>query len=184
MPSAFLVLGFGSILLAGILLTSSLRNLSIGQILEGITSPEVGTAQATLGANVPGEQSGGSAGEGVGGKNAPSPLAAGKAGLTSSTQLGIEKRTVQQISRNQKWSAGDWEKIIELESGWSSTATNPSSGAFGVGQFLGSTKAEYKAQGSESTNPVKQIVAMGDYIKNRYGTPEKALAFHLQHGWY
>ena len=52
MPSAFLVLGFGSILLAGLLLVSSLRNRGIGEVLDGLTSPNVEGAQETLGASV------------------------------------------------------------------------------------------------------------------------------------
>lgn len=49
MPSATLVLAFGTVLVAGILLTSALRGRSIGEILHGITSPHPEEAQAALG---------------------------------------------------------------------------------------------------------------------------------------
>jgi hypothetical protein len=51
-PSALLVLGFASVLTAGILLTSSLRNRSLGEVLKGVTSPSEDKAQAV--ANVEG----------------------------------------------------------------------------------------------------------------------------------
>ncbi len=56
MPSALLTLGFASVLAAGVLLTSSLRGRSIGEVLKGITSPNVASAQAALGAEVPPEE--------------------------------------------------------------------------------------------------------------------------------
>jgi len=32
--------------------------------------------------------------------------------------------------------------------------------------------------------PQEQIACMRQYIAHRYGTPEKALAFHKSNGWY
>lgn len=58
MPSALLVLGFGSVLLAGLLLTSSLRNRSLSEVLDGLTSPSTAVAQETLGANLSGTVAG------------------------------------------------------------------------------------------------------------------------------
>ena len=180
MPSALLVLGFGSILLAGLLLTSSLRNRSIGEILDGLTSPNTEGAQTALGA--PTTQAGAENAAASGG-TAPAPLAAGAAGVAAA-KVPQEKTLVQAISKERGWNASNWEKIIELESGWSPTAVNKSSGAFGIGQFLGATKTAFRKYGSESTNPLEQIIAMGDYIKERYGNPSKALEFHLVHNYY
>jgi hypothetical protein len=53
-PSALLVLGFASVLTAGVLLTSSLRNRSLGEVLKGITSPNEATSHAQAVANVEG----------------------------------------------------------------------------------------------------------------------------------
>lgn len=58
MPSALLVLGFASVLAAGLLLTSSLRDRSLGEVLKGITSPnEAEASKAQAVANVEGGSS-------------------------------------------------------------------------------------------------------------------------------
>jgi hypothetical protein len=95
-----------------------------------------------------------------------------------------EEAEVDQISKQKGWSALAWDAVIERESGWNPNAVNSSSGAYGIGQFLGATKEEYAAEGATSTNPLKQIQAMGDYIANRYGNPSNALAHELQYHWY
>ena len=79
-----------------------------------------------------------------------------------------------------QWDAADW--IIDHESGWNPTAVNPSSGAFGLFQFLGSTKDTYLPD--SNPNPRIQGVAGAKYIKDRYGDPLKAKAFWEANGWY
>ncbi|MDU0968844.1 MAG: G5 domain-containing protein [Actinomycetaceae bacterium] len=69
------------------------------------------------------------------------------------------------------------------ESGWSSTATNPSSGAYGIPQALpGSKMASVGADWR--TNPATQIRWGLGYIKGRYGTPCQALSSWNAKGWY
>lgn len=77
--------------------------------------------------------------------------------------------------------AFDW--IIDHESGWDVTAENPSSGAYGLGQALPSTKmAPY---GSDYlTDPVTQIKWALAYMDDTYGSPDSAQAFWEAHGWY
>ncbi|QOV99503.1 aggregation-promoting factor C-terminal-like domain-containing protein [Rhodococcus pyridinivorans] len=79
-----------------------------------------------------------------------------------------------------QWDAVDW--IIGRESGWDPMARNPSSGAFGLAQFLGSTKDQYLPD--ENPNPRIQGDAMARYIRDRYGDPLAAKAFWEQNGWY
>lgn len=68
------------------------------------------------------------------------------------------------------------------ESGWNPNADNPSSTAFGIAQFLNGT---WKSTGVQKTNdPYKQIDAGLTYIQQRYGSPSKALKFHLANNWY
>ncbi|WP_353740065.1 transglycosylase SLT domain-containing protein [Phosphitispora fastidiosa] len=80
----------------------------------------------------------------------------------------------------------DWAEplawIIGEESSGNPTAQNPKSTAYGLMQFLDSTWGNYGYQ--KTSDPVKQVVAGIDYIKKRYGTPQKAVAFHQQNGWY
>lgn len=78
------------------------------------------------------------------------------------------------------WSAMDW--IIGKESSWNPTARNPNGGAFGLFQFLGSTKDQYLPD--ENPNPGIQGAAGARYVKDRYGDPLAAKAFWENNGWY
>lgn len=91
----------------------------------------------------------------------------------------------QQIAPQFGWSGNDlnaWYTLGMKESGWRNTAQNPTSTAFGIGQFLNSTWAGVGM--AKTSDPQQQVLAMAKYIKNRYGSPSKALAFHLAHNWY
>ena len=66
------------------------------------------------------------------------------------------------------------EQLWYLESKWNPRADNKRSTAFGIPQLL---KLKTK-------DPYKQIDAGLIYIATRYGTPCKALAFHLKTGHY
>lgn len=66
------------------------------------------------------------------------------------------------------------EKLWTSESHWNPRANNPKSSAYGIPQLLK----------LKSNNPYTQIDAGLKYIRYRYGTPCKALAYHLKHGHY
>ena len=66
------------------------------------------------------------------------------------------------------------EKLWTRESQWNPLADNKHSTAYGIPQLL---KLKTK-------DPYKQIDAGLKYISHRYGTPCKALAFHLKTGHY
>ena len=66
------------------------------------------------------------------------------------------------------------EQLWMLESKWNPRANNKRSSAYGIPQLL---KLKIK-------DPYKQIDAGLIYIAKRYGTPCKALAFHLKTGHY
>ncbi|WP_139346678.1 hypothetical protein [Sinomonas mesophila] len=69
------------------------------------------------------------------------------------------------------------------ESGWRTTATNPTSGAYGIVQSLPATKMS--SVGADwQTNFRTQIEWGLDYIKERYGSPSNALGFHYANNWY
>lgn len=72
-----------------------------------------------------------------------------------------------------------WEK----ESNWKTTATNVSSGAYGIVQSLPASKMA-TAGADWQTNYQTQIKWGLNYIKERYGSPSAALAFHLANNWY
>ena len=107
---------------------------------------------------------------------------------TSSTTytVGQEREAFEQIVIDLGISASDkaiWADIITNESGWSSTATNPSSGAYGLGQALpGSKMAPYG--GDYMTNPYTQLLWMNSYIIGRYGSYANLANFWAANHWY
>lgn len=75
------------------------------------------------------------------------------------------------------------DRLWTKESGWSTSSTNKSSGAYGIPQALpGSKMSKYGADWQ--TNPETQIKWGLDYIKGRYGSPCGAWSFFLSHNWY
>ena len=88
------------------------------------------------------------------------------------------------------WTGAQWSALKELwtrESNWNHLARNPSSGAYGIPQSLPASKMGSVMQGGGSdylTNPKTQISWGLRYIKNRYGNPGAALAFHNRMNWY
>ena len=84
------------------------------------------------------------------------------------------------------WSADQMQCLKRLwtkESEWRTTATNASSGAYGIVQSLPAEKMA-SAGADYRTNYRTQINWGLDYIKERYGSPCGALNFHLAHNWY
>jgi colicin import membrane protein len=78
---------------------------------------------------------------------------------------------------------GCFSTIIQRESGWNVHATNPSSGAYGLGQALPASKMA--SAGSDwQNNPETQIRWALSYMDGRYGSPCGALSFWNGHGWY
>ncbi|WP_415950616.1 transglycosylase SLT domain-containing protein [Streptomyces sp. KLOTTS4A1] len=74
-------------------------------------------------------------------------------------------------------------KIVAHESGWDHTATNSSSGAYGLVQALPGSKMA--SAGSDwKTNPATQIEWGLDYMNDRYGSPVEAWSFWQANGWY
>ncbi|MER6032676.1 MULTISPECIES: transglycosylase SLT domain-containing protein [unclassified Streptomyces] len=74
-------------------------------------------------------------------------------------------------------------KIVEHESGWNPSATNGSSGAYGLVQALPGSKMA--SAGSDwKTNPATQIKWGLDYMNSRYGSPVEAWSFWQANGWY
>lgn len=73
--------------------------------------------------------------------------------------------------------------IVIKESGWNHTATNPSSGAYGLMQALPGSKMA-SAGADWRTNPITQINWGISYMNGRYGSPCGAWNFWLNNHWY
>lgn len=72
--------------------------------------------------------------------------------------------------------------LIGKESKCSPSAQNPTSTAYGIGQFLNSTWAG--AGCVKTPDPVQQLKCMHTYVTNRYNSWQGALNFHRNNNWY
>lgn len=96
---------------------------------------------------------------------------------------GSWTKVQQQIAGQRGWSVSDWNWIISHESGGVPGVYNAGgSGAFGLGQLMSGTYARYG--GGPGSSATEQIVAMANYIADRYGSPTAARAFWESHNWY
>ncbi|MFB8238548.1 transglycosylase SLT domain-containing protein [Kitasatospora purpeofusca] len=118
-------------------------------------------------------------------------LLAGAAGLTaigagvvpataSAATASPQAIAAQIVPANQ---LSSFSQIIAHESSWNVTATNPSSGAYGLAQALPGSKMA--THGSDwKTNATTQIRWALDYMNSRYGSPNAAWTFWQNHHWY
>jgi hypothetical protein len=75
--------------------------------------------------------------------------------------------------------------VIQHESSFNPRAKNPTSTAYGYGQFLASTRRDYERRmGLNYNNPVDQLIMTYQYMKDRYGSPQGAKAFWQKNHWY
>jgi tape measure domain-containing protein len=106
--------------------------------------------------------------EGLGGKFAGLFGGGGKSG------------SIKGLSAAESW-------IVDHESGNRTTAQNPTSTAFGLGQLLIANREHYGAilgVPANTTNYAAQLSMFRMYVRDRYGTAERAEAFWKAHGWY
>ncbi len=99
----------------------------------------------------------------------------------STTTPTTSTTTASSLSPAMQW-------LIQKESGGRTTAKNPRSSAFGLGQLLKGNRQRYAAklgiQNPDTTDYNEQLRMMQQYITDRYGSPEKAQEFHRRKGWY
>jgi hypothetical protein len=104
----------------------------------------------------------------------------------ASTPSGSPRQIAQQMLGQYGWSGSQFsclQPLWQKESGWSLTAENPSSGAYGIPQALpGSQMAS--AGGDWQTSAATQIKWGLTYIQSRYGSPCGAEAHEQSAGWY
>jgi hypothetical protein len=84
------------------------------------------------------------------------------------------------------WPASMWPayNYVEMrEAGYNLTARNPSSGAYGVAQFINGP-SEYAQYGGNVNTAGGQFTAMYNYIRQRYGNPVAAAAHEQAFNWY
>lgn len=99
---------------------------------------------------------------------------------SANVQLG------RQLAGDRGWDGEQFACLYQLwqrESGWSHTANNRSSGAYGIPQALPGSKMATVA-GDWQTNPATQITWGLNYIQGRYGNPCGAYSFFQSANWY
>jgi septal ring factor EnvC (AmiA/AmiB activator) len=74
--------------------------------------------------------------------------------------------------------------IIMRESSGYPTADNPTSTAFGLGQLLLGNRILYLGKEYATTDCGRQLWAFRAYVRDRYGSAERAKAFWQANGWY
>jgi hypothetical protein len=117
-----------------------------------------------------------------GGKSMPSTTNVGSVPSTPAANFKFAQNIAGNFGWNSPSELAAWYTLGMKESGWRNNAQNPTSTAFGIGQFLDSTWKGYGI--AKTSDPALQVEAMARYIKARYGSPSKALAFHYAHNWY
>jgi len=75
------------------------------------------------------------------------------------------------------------DQLWNRESGWSTSADNPASSAYGIPQALPGSKMA-SAGADWRTNPATQITWGLSYIASRYGSPCGAWSHSQSNGWY
>lgn len=172
--------------LAGtILLWSGVKNASIQDTVTSFLKGQVPAANPT-GAPTIGLDN--NSGSGPGSSSGSSSVATtGATGKNASQNQAIAKM----LAASYGWSTGqEWNDLVSLwdrESGWSNTADNPSSGAYGIAQALPASKYPKAGQPPSmggSSNSTAQISWGLSYIKGRYGSPSAAWAHEQSAGWY
>ena len=120
-------------------------------------------------------------------KPKPRPHVERASRATTRAPLTGDPRTIAHaMLLRQGYGEGEWsclEALWTRESSWSVTASNSSSGAYGIPQALpGEKMATYGADWR--TNPVTQIGWGLSYIRASYGSPCGALSHENAYGYY
>jgi hypothetical protein len=105
-----------------------------------------------------------------------------RAGVSNASGLAA----LQSAAAKLGWTGAEWAALnnVEMaEAGYNLTATNPSSGAYGMAQFINGP-SEYAQYGGDSTSAAGQATAMVNYIAQRYGDPIAAWAHEQADHWY
>jgi hypothetical protein len=103
----------------------------------------------------------------------------------ASGSAAAAQRYAHSIAGAYGW-ANQWGAINAVamrESGWNMTARNPSSGAYGIAQFINGP-GEYAQYGGNANTMQGQVLAFFNYIRQRYGSPSAAWAHEMNYGWY
>lgn len=92
-------------------------------------------------------------------------------------------KALKSLGKDESW-LEPLTELVARESSFNPNAANPKSSAKGYFQFLDSTRNSYGGSKVDWSDPYNQTLAGIQYVIDRYGTPEKALAFWDKNKWY
>lgn len=116
----------------------------------------------------------------------PAPTTVAPQAANWSTDPGSAEAYALSQLPNYGWGQDQFGCLVQLwtrESGWSVSADNTSSGAYGIPQALPGSKMA-SAGPDWQTNPHTQITWGLGYIQGSYGSPCQAWAHETSAGWY
>ena len=105
----------------------------------------------------------------------------GNAAIGGGALQAIAMSLLRQYGWGSQW--GSFNALENREAGWNMYARNPSSGAYGLAQFINGP-SEYFQYGGNPNTGLGQLTAMMNYIGQRYGSPNAAWAHETSAGWY
>lgn len=165
--------GLGAVLAGSVFLYAGIRGKTVLGSLQAVVqgkSPSTAAAANQIG---PGDSAGTPGGT------------SGNSGAAPSTSNA--QQALQQAAAQFGWGSGaEWQALqhVEMqEAGFNIHAKNPSSGAYGMAQFINGP-SEYYTYGGNPDTAGGQAIAMCNYIKQRYGDPIAAWAHEQSAGWY
>lgn len=191
-PSYLLLVGAG-----GIVAYSGVKGKGIGSAIRQVISGH-SPATAQPGTQIPGA---GGASTVPGGSAPAGNTGAANAGAKANQALARLSVAISHPS----WAVGqqwkDWVSLWNQESGWSNTALNGGSGAFGLAQALGhgtpGTAGKYgdayganyglstaSARAANNGRALPQLQWGIGYIAATYGSPSAAWAHEVANNWY
>ena len=124
--------------------------------------------------------------QGSGQRAATQQTASPAAASSAPTASGSPQSIAQAMLGSFGWSASQFSCLEPLwagESGWSVTASNPSTGAYGIPQAMPGSKMA-SAGPNWQTSAATQIRWGLGYIKSTYGSPCAAWSHEEANGWY
>jgi TP901 family phage tail tape measure protein len=110
----------------------------------------------------------------------------GTQGIPASGSPTVAQQTAMKMAALVGWTGAQWtalNNVAMAESGWSMTAQNPSSGAYGIAQFINGP-SEYAQYGGNANTLAGQLTGFFNYIAQRYGNPVNAWAHEQADHWY
>jgi hypothetical protein len=170
-----------------VLVLSGVRNIPVKDTLTSLLAGKLPAANPTGPVTIGIADNSGTSGGSSGSSGAAASAAPGNTGAaTASAAANQATAKLLAVSlghptwvTGQEWA--DWVSLWNQESGWSTTAVNPSSGATGIPQLNPSAHA-VPAGWNGPTASVVQITWGINYIAERYGSPSAAWQFNKDHG--